>query len=129
MKRAVLAAIAAMLVLIAPLRAHHSAAAEYVAQISTWKGTVTKFSWMNPHTWLYFDGQNAAGKKASYECEGSSPNGLISNGWTRNTLHAGDRVTIEGWQAKDRTEGCKIRAVVLPDGTKMYMGWIGEVNP
>ena len=117
----------ALLFAVAPLRAHHSAAAEYVAQIKTWKAAITRFSWMNPHTWVYFDTVEPNGKLVHWECEGSSPNGLISNGWVRTMLQPGDHVVIEGWPAKDRPEGCKVRAVVLPDGKKMYMGWPGEV--
>lgn len=79
---------------------------------------------MNPHTWVYFDVGST-----HYECEGSSPNGLIRNGWTRTTIKPGDHVTIEAWPAKDRPEGCKVRAVILPDGKRMYMGWAGEIDP
>jgi len=128
MKSCKLAMLAILCFVALPVQAHHSAAAEYVAELSTWKGVITRFSWMNPHTWLYLDGVDAHGRTAHYECEGSSPNGLVSNGWTKTTLKPGDRVTIEGWRAKDRPDGCKVRAVVLADGTRMYMGWIGEVT-
>jgi hypothetical protein len=106
--------------------AHHSAAAEYVAELSTWNGMVTRFSWMNPHTWIYFDTTDAKGSLIHYECEGGSPNGSISNGWSKTTLKPGDKVTIEGWRAKDRPEGCKVRAVILPDHRKLFMGYIAE---
>ena len=83
---------------------------------------------MNPHTWVYFDSIEPNGSIIHRECEGSSPNGLISNGWTRTTIKPGDHVTIEGWPAKDRPEGCKVRAVILQDGRRMYMGWAGEAS-
>jgi hypothetical protein len=117
-----------LLFAVGPLSAHHSAAAEYVAQTKTWKAVITRFSWMNPHTWVYFDTVEPNGKAMHWECEGSSPNGLISNGWVRTMLQPGDHVVIEGWPAKDRPEGCKVRAVILPDGRKMYMGWPGEIT-
>ncbi|MDP9055053.1 MAG: DUF6152 family protein [Acidobacteriota bacterium] len=104
--------------------AHHSASAEYVSELSEWKGVITKFSWINPHTWIYFEGKDARGTVGKYDCEGSAPSGLTGNGWTRDTLNPGDRVTIIGYRAKDRPEGCKVRAVILPDGRKMTMGWI-----
>ena len=124
MKTAILAA--ALVIAANPLLAHHSAAAEYIAETTTYKAVITRFSWMNPHTWVYFDSFGPNGIVVHRECEGSSPNGLISNGWTRTTIKPGDRVTIEGWPAKDRPEGCKVRAVILPDGRRMYMGWAGE---
>ena len=73
-----LALYTASILLAGSLSAHHSAAAEYVAEMSSWKGVITRFSWMNPHTWVYFDGKNASGVQTKFECEGSAPSGLIS---------------------------------------------------
>ena len=84
---------------------------------------------MNPHTWVYFDLAEAGGKVAHWECEGSSPNGLIRNGWTRDTLRPGMVVAIEGYPAKDRAQGCKVRAVILPGGRRMVMGSEEPVAP
>ena len=128
MKIGIRTALASLLLLRIPLFAHHSAAAEYVAELTTWHGTITRFTWMNPHTFVYFDAVSPNGEAVHYECEGSSPNGLISNGWTRTSLKPGDKVTIQGWRAKDRTDGCKDRAVILPDGQRLFMGWIGEAE-
>lgn len=119
-------ALAALSLVSAPLFAHHSAAAEYVGQVSTWQGVVTRFSWMNPHTFVYFDAKNPSGAMTKYECEGSAPSGLIGNGWTRNTLKPGDHVTIKGYRAKDRADGCKVRTVIFADGHEMFMGWDGS---
>ncbi len=109
-----------------PLFAHHSAAAEYVSQLSTWHGVITRFSWMNPHTFVFFDAKDATGNTVKYVCEGSAPSGLMGNGWLRTTLKPGDRVTIKGYRAKDRPDGCKVRSVILPDGQEMIMGWDGS---
>ncbi len=106
--------------------AHHSAAAEYRAEVRTWTGTITRFSWMNPHTWVFFDITSPGGNAAHWECEGSAPSGLIRNGWTRETLTPGMVVTIEGNPAKDRPQGCKVRAVILPGGRRMTMGLEGS---
>ena len=111
-----------------PLFAHHSAAAEYVAEMTKWQGVITRFNWTNPHTFVYFDWKDANGNVVHYTCEGSAPSGLIGNGWTRNTLKPGDKVTLEGWRAKDHADGCKVRDVVLPDGQKMFMGYVAGVS-
>lgn len=102
--------------------AHHSAAAEYRGNVRTWTGTITRFEWTNPHTWVYFDARDGAGKVAHWACEGSAPGGLIRSGWTRDTLRPGMVVMIEGYPAKDRPQGCKVKAVVLPAGRRMTMG-------
>lgn len=101
---------------------HHSAAAEYWGEVKTWTGTITRFSWINPHSWVYFDITDSGGNVAHWECEGSAPGGLMRSGWTRETLRPGLRVTIEGYPAKDRPQGCKVKAIILPGGKRMTMG-------
>lgn len=103
--------------------AHHSAAAEYEAAVITLKGTVARVDWMNPHVWIFLNVPDATGKVTQWQCEGSSPNGLLSNGWRKGSLKPGDRVSMECSRAKDRpNDACKIRAVTLPDGTRLLMG-------
>lgn len=117
--------VAFLLLAAIPLSAHHSAAAEYFSQVKTWSGTVTRFSWVNPHTRIYFDVTGANGQVTHMDCEGSAPGGLMRDGWTRNTLTPGLHVTIEGNPAKDKPNGCKVRAAILPGGRRMTMGYEG----
>ncbi len=105
-----------------PLLAHHSAAAEYESKLLLLNGTITRVDWMNPHVWLYLDVKDTNGKVTNWSCEGGSPNGLLSNGWTKTSLKPGDRVKIEGGRAKDRADVCKVKAVTLPDGRRLVMG-------
>ena len=112
-----------------PLRAHHSGAADFHASLVTIHGTVTRCSCINPHVYLYLDVILPDGSKTPLVCEGSAPNGLLNNGWTKNSLKPGDVVTIEGWRAKDRPDGCKVRKVRLPSRRVLVMGWPGEVSP
>lgn len=94
--------------------AHHSFAAEFDAMKPlTLKGIVTKIEWANPHTYFYMDVTSPEGKVVNWGMEMGSPNGLMRAGWTRNTLHVGDEVTVEGAQAKDGTNVGNARAVIL----------------
>jgi len=94
--------------------AHHSFAAEFDAMKPlNLKGVVTKIEWSNPHTYFYMDVTGTDGKVANWGMEMGSPNGLMRQGWTRNTLHIGDEVTVEGAQAKDGTNVGNARAVIL----------------
>ena len=77
------------------------------------KGVVTKIEWLNPHTYFYLDVTGPDGKVVNWGMEMGSPNGLMRAGWTRNTLHVGDEVTVEGSQAKDRALVGNARVVVL----------------
>jgi hypothetical protein len=96
------------------LLAHHSFAAEFDAMKPlNLKGIVTKIEWSNPHTYFYMDVTGPDGKVVNWGMEMGSPNGLMRQGWTRNTLHVGDEVTVEGAQAKDGTFVGNARAVVL----------------
>ena len=94
--------------------AHHSFAAEFDAtKPLTLKGVVTKIEWQNPHTYFYMDVTVSASKVVNWGLEMGSPNGLMRQGWTRNTLKVGDVVTVEGSAAKDGTNVGNARVVVL----------------
>ena len=101
-KLGVLVAVAGLLVSTAPVRAHHSFAAEYDStKTVTIKGVVQKVAWMNPHAYVWVDVKDESGKVTTYAFESLSPNALMRGGWTRNSLKAGDEVTVDGYLAKD----------------------------
>jgi hypothetical protein len=94
--------------------AHHSFAAEFDAQKPvTLKGVVTKIEWANPHTYFYMDVTDPDGKVTNWGMEMGSPNGLMRQGWTRNTMKVGDEVAVEGSQAKDGANVGNARVVTM----------------
>jgi Family of unknown function (DUF6152) len=113
--------VALALALAPAMLAHHSFAADYGSKPITLNGTITKFVWMNPHTRIYFEVTDAGGTVAKWECEGSAPGGLVSHGWSRESLQPGDHVAIEGFLAKEHPDICKTRAVTLAGGRRLEM--------
>src|SRR6185436_7311203 len=106
---------AGLLLAAVPVVAHHSFAAEFDAD-KPFKltGVVTKVEWQNPHTYFYLDVTDERTKKVTnWAFEMGSPNGLMRNGWTRNTLKIGDAVTVEGSLARDGKPYGNARTVVL----------------
>jgi hypothetical protein len=105
------------------LLAHHSFAAQYDrAKPHTISGTVTKMEWQNPHIYFYVHVKEADGSEADWAVEGQAPNGLYRQGWRRDTLKAGDLVTVDGWLARDGSKLLNMGAVKMADGRQIFRG-------
>ena len=84
----------------APVAAHHSFAAEYdAAKPVTLKGTVTRIEWTNPHARFYVDVKDPDGTVVNWNLELASPNVLVRQGWTRQSLKIGDLISVTGSMA------------------------------
>jgi hypothetical protein len=122
----VLAAAFGMIVCTVPVLAHHSFAAEYDAKKPvTVSGTVTKMEWMNPHARFYVDVKDDSGKVTSWNFELGAIPTLLKQGWKKDSLKAGDQVTVEGSRNKDGSNTANARTVTLPDGRKVFGGSSG----
>ena len=60
-----------------------------------------------------------------WKIEGGSPSVLMRLGWNRNSLPAGTRVTVVGFQAKDGSLRASSRNLTFPDGRRMDLGGSG----
>ena len=93
----------AALLFASPALAHHGFAGRYDEDHPvTVMGTVVDLQFMNPHSIIFFDVTDKTGKTERWQAElGSAMSLNHSEGWTRTTLSAGDKITIVGPQNKN----------------------------
>src|ERR1700693_3037202 len=119
---AVVVAGVCLLLTAGPARAHHAFSSEFdVKKPLTLKGTVVKWEMINPHSWFHIEVKDPDGTVVEWMVEGGSPNSLIRQGVTKNSIQIGMQLTIEGYQAKDATNKAVGRNFVLPDGTRLFL--------
>lgn len=106
------------------MRAHHSVSAEFdTSKPITFTGTVKKVEWTNPHIYTSVEAKTADGKTIVYRVEGGPPNALFRQGWRKDSLKAGDTVTVKGIRAK-REDSMNVgnATITMADGRTMFAG-------
>jgi len=132
MRKTLSVAVAAVgfLLAVSPVRAHHAFAAEYDAKKQVrLEGVVTQMEWINPHAWIHIDVTGPDGKVTSWMVEGGSPNILLRRGFNKNTLEKGQKITVDGFQAKDGSNRANGSNITYPDGKKLFLGSSGTGAP
>ncbi len=109
--------VALMLTLADSAGAHHSFAVFFDtdAQLVKITGVVRDFQFRNPHgviTIVVPQGH----AEITWRAETNSPSILRRRGWTPDSLHVGDKVTLEGWRARDGSRYMRLKTARLPDG-------------
>ena len=103
----------------APVRAHHGFETEYDSnKVITATGVVSKIEWTNPHMHLYVDVTDAAGKVTTYNLELTSPNAIQRQGWNKNDLVAGEKVTFKAHAGKVVEERAALDSLVKVSAPK-----------
>jgi hypothetical protein len=115
-----LAAVAALAISF-PVFAHHGASGYDMSQTTTVKGgIVTKFDFQNPHIEIFWDSKNENGVVEHWRAEGTTPNILFRNGWTKESLKPGTELqAVEGNRCKNGDTCMRLRKVNLGDGTEL----------
>jgi hypothetical protein len=117
-----IAVVSVLVVSTVRLVAHHSFAAEFDANRPlTVTGTIVRLEWTNPHARLVIEAEEN-GKPVTWDFELGPPNGLMRNGWNRNSLKQGQKVTISGFHSKTQPYIANARTVKLADGRQVLAG-------
>jgi len=102
MRNRILMFAAALLVMASlPVFAHHGTGIAYdQTKPTVISGTVTEFSWTNPHAHLLLNVKDASGNVSQFAVEMNSPGVMIRQGWTKKQFKVGDEVQITVYPAK-----------------------------
>jgi uncharacterized protein DUF6152 len=118
-----LAVTAVAILTVVPVIAHHSSAPFYDSTKTVEaQGTVTKFLFKNPHSFLYFDADEN-GKKVEWQIELGAAGGLTRTGWTPDTLKPGTLIKVSGRPSRaEGSHGMCCAKITRPDGTPIVTG-------
>ncbi len=103
-----------------PATAHHSFAPALTEQgeevIEIFEGSIEIYKLLNPHTALIVNAVNENGVVEDWLVELSSFASLVREGWTDDSLSAGDKVTIAILKSRAPYRG-RLRAVLVHGAT------------
>jgi hypothetical protein len=109
----------AMLAAQAPL-AHHGVAPHYDdTKPVRLEGTITRFEFINPHSFVYVTVVDDSGAEQTWSCELASRSVLMRNGLTVDTFPIGAEITVEGIAARSKPTGCALRTARFADGSML----------
>jgi hypothetical protein len=103
-----------------PLLAHHAWPVDLTNPV-TLTGTVSAFTWANPHVMIALDVQQD-GSIEQWTFGASSPSYLTAAGWDRHTLKPGDVVSATGYRFRDGSRMARLEKLVTPSGLELSYG-------
>jgi hypothetical protein len=99
------------------VKSHNSFTQFYRTTEMVQTGTVVRWAFNNPHSWLYLNIENEDGSESMWSFEGSGPVSLITRGITGNTFEPGDTLTFMYCPMRDGRNGGHLGWIRLADGS------------
>ena len=118
----------AVVAAVAPVVAHHSAAAAYdeSKHVET-QGTVTKILVRNPHSWIFLESADDKDQKIEWQIE---MGGVPSMAWAKDGLPIGTVVKVAGHPSRaEGSHGMTGATFTKADGTPIGPRGRGEYTP
>jgi hypothetical protein len=98
---------------------HHSFSAEFdVGKPLTLVGTLQSVEWTNPHAWLHLEVTDTKGKVQLWAVEMLGVNALARGGMSATTVKPGEKLTITGYGARNKTNTANASSVNRTDTGK-----------
>jgi len=104
----------------ASLLAHHSWPVDFSREVTV-KGTVTDYTWGNPHVMIGLEVRNENGTIEKWSVGGPSTSRMEGNGWHKDSLKLGDVITGSGYRFSDGQRILRLQKIVMPDGKAMLL--------
>ena len=103
--------------------AHHSLAVEFDAtSLVKVEGVINEVWYKNPHVRYYVTVTAENGEQVNWDTHAHNVTAMTRQGYTKDTVKVGDRVTMEGHGTRDGSPKLFIRAWTLPDGVRRAVG-------
>lgn len=98
-------------------KAHHSYAMFDQTRILSVQAVIAKVEWVNPHAFIWGYVAKPGGGHDLYAFETDPVSRLAAEGWTKNSLPPGEKVTIEYAPLRDGRPGGSLFRARRPNGT------------
>ena len=82
-------------------------------------GVVSRFTFVNPHSWLHVDVTGADGRVTEWRCELRGATVLRRSGWSADMFARGTRVRITGAPDRFEPNTCYLGTAVFDNGTRV----------
>jgi hypothetical protein len=116
-----------LLIRVAPVVAHHSAAEAYDATKKVEaQGTVTRVLLKNPHSFVFLQATDENGQKVEWQIEMGAWSGMVTNGWTQEMLAPGTVLKVSGIPSRaPGSHGMSTAKFTKADGSPVGPGGTG----
>ncbi len=81
--------------------AHHSGSIFDQTSVVAIEGTISDFSWANPHVYIHVESISASGEIRGWEIETDATPILTRSGWSSTSLEPGDQVVVRAYPDKN----------------------------